>query len=138
MVAATPFTNSFTARNFRIWCGLFESSPAASNTAPANSAGFFINAGNGNWQTVTADGSATQEVTDTGLTVASNTFYVLQVDCSTNGQVRFLIDGTLVATHTTDLPSGATDLYYHAIMARKNTGGTFDPRFGVGKVFITP
>ena len=72
------------------------------------------------------------------MAVAPGTCYVLEVDCSTNGQVRFLIDGTLVATHTTDLPSSATDLYYYAIMARKNTGGTFDPRFGVGKVFITP
>ncbi|MHC5054021.1 MAG: hypothetical protein ACYTKD_04810 [Planctomycetota bacterium] len=139
MLIRIPLTPSFTDNNFRIWCGFFASSPATSDTAPPNSAGFFLDPGNPVWQTVTATSGGANTATSTSVTPTPGAFYVLEVDCSTNSQVRFFIDGTLVATHySADLPSTGADLYYYAILTRKNTNGTFDPRISVGKVFITP
>lgn len=64
----------------------------------------------GKWQAVTRSGGV-ETATDTGSTANTNyhTFYVKVNQAGTS--VTFYIDGSLVATNTTNIPSTATILY---------------------------
>lgn len=64
--------------------------------------------GGATWRAVTADGSS-ETVTDTGVAV-DDTGRAFRVDCRDSGEVRFYVDGALVATHTTTLPPAATGI----------------------------
>ena len=64
------------------------------------------------WRTVTADGSA-ETVTTTTAAVTTNTRYILRIVTSAS-DVKFYVDGTLVATHTTNLPGASTNLQWLA------------------------
>lgn len=61
----------------------------------------------GRWCCVTrANGVETS--TDSGVTVVAGTWYALELEVSADGtQARFWVNGTLVATNTTNIPSGA-------------------------------
>jgi hypothetical protein len=61
------------------------------------------------WRCVTHDGGATPTVTTTTAAIATNTAYTLRIVHAT-GEVRFYVNGTLVATHTTTLPGATTAL----------------------------
>lgn len=67
-----------------------------------NLAGFYCSAG-GNWFAVSADQTA-EETTDTGIDSSDGNYHWLEWHVEAS-QVRFWIDGTLEATHTTELPS---------------------------------
>lgn len=59
----------------------------------------------GRWQAITHDGVETS--TDTGITVAADTWYYLEAEINSDGtSVDFLIDNVLVATNTTNIPLG--------------------------------
>jgi hypothetical protein len=56
-----------------------------------------------NFQTITA-GSSTRTFTDTGIPVVAGTWYKLRIEINAAGtQIKFYINGTLVATHTTNI-----------------------------------
>jgi hypothetical protein len=85
-----------------IWVGL------ASSIAPTS--GFntilFRSTDGGNWFAVTGNG--TETATDTGVAAAANTYHNLKFVVSSDGtEVNFYIDGVLVATHTTNIPTTA-------------------------------
>jgi hypothetical protein len=61
-----------------------------------------------NWQCVTVDNSSLQTTTDSGVTVSTGTNYTLTVDQSVSGQVTFWINGNLVATNSTHIPTFST------------------------------
>lgn len=64
-------------------------------------------AGDTNWQAITSNGAA-DTVTDTGIAF-DTTGHEFEIEFDdTAGEVKFYIDGTLVATHTTTLPSGVS------------------------------
>lgn len=61
-----------------------------------------------NWRAVTTD-SATRTFSDTGVAVNAGAFIKLKIVVNANASsVDFYIDNTLVATHTTNIPSGNT------------------------------
>ena len=114
----------------RCWIGVSSLNGSNLQTDTPGTAGgqfvgfrFSTNAGDTHWMMVTADG-VTQTVTSTG--VAPDTllhqFRVVKV----SGGYEFYIDGTLVATNTTHLPTGtvgASDLCQ--MDAPGSTTGTF-------------
>jgi hypothetical protein len=66
----------------------------------------------GRWQAITHDGVETS--TDTGVLVAADTWYKLEVEINFNGDsVDFFIDDVLVATNTTNIPGPTSDLFYN-------------------------
>lgn len=77
---------------------------------------FSTNAGDTNWMAVTGGaGGLGCTVTDTGVAVAANTVYTFRiVFSSTVPDVKFYINDTLVATHTTKLPT-TTELIAYGI-----------------------
>jgi hypothetical protein len=105
-----------TARN---WIGLFSGSPMASATPAVHLAGFRYDTvadGTAFWRCVTDDASGTPTVTVTTVAVAINTAYVFRMVLSAT-DVKFYINGTLVATHTTHLPTATTALFWYAAVA---------------------
>ena len=63
----------------------------------------------GKWQCVTrSNGVETGSATDSGVTVASTTWYKLRIEVNAAGtSVAFYINGALVATNTANIPTGA-------------------------------
>lgn len=99
----------------RMWIGLTDATaPSPMNTddpAGVNQMAFRFStaAGDTTWQCTTKDGT-TQGVTNSGITVASNTRYEMRIDASDGTQVKFFINGVLVATRSTNLPTNTANL----------------------------
>lgn len=66
------------------------------------------------WQSITNNNSgAGQSKKDTGVTVATNTTYLMRIVCNTaNAYAKFYINGNLVTTHTASLPTSTQSLGY--------------------------
>lgn len=99
----------------RHWHGLFDGSPFGSdNPTGLNLAGFRFStaASDSNWIACTKDGT-TLNTTDTGVAVAANTYYRFIIEM-VSGAINFYINGTLVATHTTNLPTSTTPLNFYS------------------------
>lgn len=90
--------------SYRIFIG-FNSSYDSTTAPTTRSAGLFYDNNNPNWQAYTYN-SSVGTITNTGVAAVAdgsyNTF-LTRVNGSTN--VEFFINGSLVATHTTNLPS---------------------------------
>ena len=99
VVTLADVTNSY-----RIFTG-FNSSYDSTTAPTIRSAGLFYDNNNVNWQAYTYN-SSTGTITDTGVAAVAdgsyNTF-LTRVNGTTN--VEFFINGVLVATNTTNLPS---------------------------------
>jgi hypothetical protein len=63
------------------------------------------------WHSLNSDGT-TAVAADTGITVAINTTYVLQVDATTAGVLVYRINGNVVGTTTSHVPTGTTGIIY--------------------------
>lgn len=60
------------------------------------------------WRAITGNGGTRTITTYTGSTVSATTWYKLEIVPNSNAtSYVFKVDGTTIATHTTDLPSGA-------------------------------
>jgi hypothetical protein len=85
----------------------FQEAPAAAATDGA----FFRythSLNGGKWQAVTASNSA-ETITDTGITAVAGTDRIFEVVVNAAGNsVSFYVDGSLVATNTTNIPTGAS------------------------------
>lgn len=87
------------------------------NTLTPNNAIAFIydegavftgNSASANWKTVTING-LTRTFTDTGVAVSISAWQKLRFEVNAAAsEVKFYINGTLVATHTTNIPSGTS------------------------------
>ena len=100
-------------QNVRIWNGLFSGSPVASALPALHLAGFRYDTsvdGTAFWRCVTNDGGGVGTVTTTTVAVVQNTSYKFRIDMSSSGNVKFYINDTLVATHTTTLPGSTQNL----------------------------
>lgn len=67
--------------------------------------------------------AATPETTNTGVTVAADTEYDIDIEFY-DGIAKFWIDGTLVATHSTSVPINGVVLYAPFLRMVKSAGGT--------------
>ena len=76
----------------------------------SNSVEFRYDTSLANWEAVTISGG-TETATDTG-TAADTAFHIFEILCdSDNTQIQFKIDGTVVATNTTNIPSGLGHIF---------------------------
>jgi hypothetical protein len=102
-------------QNARIWIGLFSATPIAAAMPAIHLAGFRYDTtvdGTAFWRCVTNDGGA-GTITTTSVAVAQDTKYELLIDMSDQSNVRFYINGVLVATHTTTLPGSTQNIGHH-------------------------
>lgn len=93
--------------NCRIWAGysngVFDTTAIYAHVAAFQYSSAF---GDGKLRCVTNDGGADPgTVTVTSIDVVADKAYVLEVDLSSLNKAEFYVDGELVATHTTNLPS---------------------------------
>jgi len=82
------------------------------------------NVNSGQWQCITNDGTGS---TTTSTTVAPTASTFQRFDISVNAaasEVKFYIDGTLVGTHTTTIPTGSTNRTGVVVQQRKTAGTT--------------
>lgn len=79
----------------------------------------FVNKG-GTIYAVSNDGTG-EEATDISGTASNNTEYLYYVECS-DTDVTFYINQTLVATHTTKVPTGADNSTYQVQLSADNNG----------------
>lgn len=109
--------------NVRFWLGMFSATPMASATPAVHAAAFrYDTAADGTvfWRIVTIDGTTTNaQVTTTAIAI--NTTYRLRIVWAVGvGTVRFFINGVLVGSSTTNLPTTST-LLGHVEQARNIT-----------------
>jgi hypothetical protein len=96
-----------------------------------------------NFQCVTIDNSS-RTFTTTSIVVQTNIYYHLRIDINDAGtQVLFYINETLVATHTTNIPTGVLKSMLIGIMTCKSVGTTSIQSFaidytGLRQKFTTP
>lgn len=95
----------------RAWIGLSDVSFTGSNDPTGNLAAFRYSTGasDTNWMAATNDNSGGCGFTDTGIAVTASTPYTLRA-ALTATDVKFYIDGALVATRTTNLPTATVAL----------------------------
>ena len=77
----------------------------------------------GQWECNTSSNS-TRTVTASGITVAADTDYILELTYAPGGTVYFYINKVLVATHSTNVPSGVTRATSINNSIRKSAGTT--------------
>lgn len=101
---------------FAILDGMTVATFATTDVPAANYIGFRYTPdvdGSAFWRATTNDGGASPTVTVTSVSIATDTRYVLQAYMPDSSTVKYYINGTLVATHTTDIPSfGASRLMW--------------------------
>ena len=103
VLPATP-TN-----DYLVLLGLTSLNPTPTNQT--DGCYFWFDYTNGNFQCTTEDAN-TKTTTDSGITPVVDTKYVLRVDVNADAtEVKFYINDSLVATHTTDIPSAYVGLY---------------------------
>ena len=121
-------------QNVRIWVGYGAYDLRASDTNLANVAAFrYCTATDGTafWRCVTSDNSSTPTVTTTTVPIATSTQYTLHIDCRDPAAYHFWINGVLVATHTTNLPSQTTSVYGYCT---SQTTASAAHDFGIARV----
>lgn len=78
----------------------------------------------GKFQCVTRSNSS-ETATDSGITLAVNTWYTLEVVVNADGtSCEFFIDGASVGTITTNIPSNSSRLFSYGFYAQKTVGTT--------------
>ena len=94
------------------------------SATPQMTAGFRVNNA-GNWMAVTNTGSSAFTETNTGIAQSTTVWHTFEIRNRMGGvaQVEFLIDNILVATHTTNIPSGANRQSFY-VFAYSGTGDT--------------
>jgi len=99
--------------NRRVWVGLFSGDPMLSDTPAVHLVGFRFSstAGDTNWRCCADNGSGTPTDLDSGVAVAIYTAYTLAIEFyAGSGNVNFLINGEVVASTSTKLPTSNQNL----------------------------
>jgi hypothetical protein len=98
--------------NVRYWVGLFASDPSGSSVPAIEFAGFrFDDSADTNWGCRTNDGGGSPTITNSGVPPAASTTQTLRIKTTDGLTYRFYIDGVLVATHGSTLPTTTTQLF---------------------------
>jgi len=118
--AATLINNlSSSAERFIVYAGFFDSLTGT----PAEGAYFRYSddVNGGDWQCVTVTGS-TETTTDSNVAPTVGTYNKFRIEVNAAAsEVKFYIDGNLVATHTTNIP-GSGDRFGVGFNVRKTVG----------------
>jgi hypothetical protein len=115
--AVNVFNGSLTGT---IWVGI-----ANAITSPSNGL-FFRSTDGGNWFAVTRSGGVeTGTATDTGIPLSIGTFRRLKIVVnSTATSVSYFVDGVLIATHVTNIPSSSSVMSHIISVNRSSATGT--------------
>ena len=117
----------------RLWIGLTSNDITNVDDPLVEVCAFRYSAGiSGNWYAVTDDG-ATLTPVDTGLAIAANTIYTPMIEVVNGNTVKFYINGALLHTATTNLPSAATDFGWNIYWA---TTENVAKRIYISRVFL--
>lgn len=99
--------------DYRLWVGLVAASISGGDVAAggSNIIGFNFSTTLGpNWFVRCDRNAVDGTIIDSGVAVAADTRYVLRADGSTDGEVKFYINGTLVTTITSNIPLGSESM----------------------------
>lgn len=119
LFSITPTTN------VRVWTGIGGALENATDT-PTQGCWFrySTSASDTDWMCVTANGS-TQTIIDSGVPADTN-FHTFQIDYTNPGtSCKFYIDGTLVGTSTTHLPTAGTEVGYATTITSLSTANQY-------------
>jgi hypothetical protein len=98
---------STAGERFRVRCGFGNRTDDQAHTDGAYF-NYRDDESSGQWVATTiANSTSTGTVTASGVTVAADTDYILEI-IGTTAELRYYINGTLVATHTSNIPSGTS------------------------------
>jgi hypothetical protein len=96
----------------RYWVGMFSNDPTSGGSNPSGydlaALRFDTSAGDTNWMCCTKD-ATTLTATSSGVAPAANTAYTFRIEQDAS-EARFYINGSLVATITTNLPTSSTGI----------------------------
>lgn len=96
--------------DIRLWAGSFSGDPHASATPAGDYAGFRYDTatdGTAFWRACTDDGGAAPTCTTTTAAVTTSTAYTMRIVQGAS-DVKFYVDGALVATNSANLPAATT------------------------------
>jgi len=122
-------TNGSGTETFQVICGFADTFTAANQVdgiyflydSQGTSTG---SAASGNWQIVTASNSV-RTFTTTSVAIDNANYQKLRIDVNAAGtEVKFYINNTLVGTHTTNIPTGASRTATSGIYLQKSAGTT--------------
>lgn len=114
-IVRTSGTLSTSGQRYQLWFGMSDRPRVADASDPIlGNANHFMgfryrddNGSGGQWEAGSNDGAGGSALfTPSGVTVAISTAYLLEIVATTT-EIKFYIEGVLVATHTTDLPTAA-------------------------------
>ena len=92
------------------------------------------------WSAASSDGTST-EVTATAVAPATDTAYTVEIQIDAGGTVRFYLNGSLIATHTTHVPA-STDPLGVVMQVRRFSGASTTalrwPRLVSGSRSVSP
>lgn len=126
MMVRTPSSLSDVTNRYNLICGLHDN--IANNFSAINGVYFIYrdNVNSGKWDARTNSvTTGSLSTADTGITVAASTWYCLRIEINAGAtEAKFYIDEALVATITTDIPTGVADLTGVCVGIRKGAGTT--------------
>ena len=124
MAVKTPSSLSDATNRYNVIAGLHDNFASAVNAVDGVYFIYRDNLNSGKWQCVTYQNASTTAV-DSGITVAASTWYCLRIEINAAGtEAKFYIDGALVVTETTNIPTTATYQTGVAVGIRKGAGTT--------------
>jgi hypothetical protein len=96
-----------TTQNYNLYVGFFDNSNAAGDAVDGVYFKFSRTNNINNWVAVTSNNS-TRTIVDTGTPIVANTYIKLRIDVNDTGtEAKFYINGVLVSTIATNIPTGA-------------------------------
>lgn len=111
--------------NVSVWVGFHNASAGAVTTdtlSPANSVAAFrfspTRAGDTSWMAVTGDGAA--QTSNPTLVVPTTNVVLLEIEIISGQRVNFYIDGRMVKSNTTNLPSPTASLRWHEVIEARD------------------
>lgn len=104
-----------TISNTRSWIGFDNLSDPGGTDTPTNVVKFrySTNAGDADWMAY-VDNGGTHTIVDTGVAPVANAANTFKIDCTNPASLKFYIDGMLVATITTNIPSTTLPMNFAA------------------------
>lgn len=106
------FRTGSSVADVRFWVGLFSADPMTSSTPAIHGVGLRFDTGvdSSTWKVWSNDGSGSGTSSDSGVAMSANTSYVVEVRVISTSEVEIYINGSLVASVTSDLPESSQKL----------------------------
>lgn len=122
----TPSSLSDATNRYNLIAGLHDNIASGATASDGVYLAYRDNLNGGKWQATTySTTTGTTTAVDTGISVVASTWYCLEIRINAAAtSATFYIDDALVATITTDIPSGSSDQTGICVGIRKGAGTT--------------